>query len=807
MRRLALDGGNLRLSIQQEKRFPPHPPTTNISQSYDPNGNRTQSALPSGVASATGAGNRMLYDGSCYYTYDADGNRTAKYQNSVDSGFDSHATNITIYNWNNANELVSVKTYATYSDYTSGATPSSEVDYAYDAFGRMVSMSPSGGTAENFIYDGQNVALVLNSVGQAVERELYGPAVDQVLATEYATPLSDGGPQSAGTVDWALPDNQQTIRDVAVYNSSTHTTSIADHLVYDPFGQMTYQSNSANQPQFTYEGMWQDPVTGLDLSSPSAWYDPSTGGSLSQLSTNPGQGTNPYEFSNNSPTNPNNPSPTGGSSGLTTISNPPDGPNPTNYPSVYSSDAGGYQSSSNSLTGGYGAGDYQAGYGASPGATTFQESTSQSISKNAWEVEWEIEHQWWVAHRAAQQAVGTLTPWWAVSGGGAVPVSNLIRDDGDWFDTISDFFAAFGDTVTLNGTKRIRQAAGIDQVNYQSAGYANGAAAGTVANVALSTVSPCGPAGALIKAVNAVQAISGSLNAADNIAQGQYVAAASDIAGVVGNAAQLGTSCFVAGTPLLTQDGSKPIEEFKVGDLVLSAPEDDPSAPVQPRRVEEIFTRVSPLIEVRVRGQVIRTTVEHPFYVHGKGWLQASALSEGDLLKSHDGQFVGVDDIAVTDEVTTVYNMRIAEYHTYFVGDVDWGFSVWAHNSEYEAPRTPNGPVESRHYSSSPEGVSLHDEAQAFRDAQGLSPQRNVATANVVVDGNPETVRFVNDPGGMHSEQKLIAWDDAMQARGADVKVLQVYSERPPCGDYSANCANTLGNRYGQNLDVYHGNR
>jgi hypothetical protein len=37
---------------------------------------------------------------------------------------------------------------------------------------------------------------------------------------------------------------------------------------------------------------------------------------------------------------------------------------------------------------------------------------------------------------------------------------------------------------------------------------------------------------------------------------------------------------------------------------------------------------------------------------------------------------------AVTDsgEVTTVYNVRIAEYHTYFVGSRDWAFSVWAHN-------------------------------------------------------------------------------------------------------------------------------
>jgi hypothetical protein len=38
--------------------------------------------------------------------------------------------------------------------------------------------------------------------------------------------------------------------------------------------------------------------------------------------------------------------------------------------------------------------------------------------------------------------------------------------------------------------------------------------------------------------------------------------------------------------------------------------------------------------------------------------------------------------VAVTDsgEVTTVYNLRVSEFHTYFVGCQGWGFSVWAHN-------------------------------------------------------------------------------------------------------------------------------
>ena len=34
-----------------------------------------------------------------------------------------------------------------------------------------------------------------------------------------------------------------------------------------------------------------------------------------------------------------------------------------------------------------------------------------------------------------------------------------------------------------------------------------------------------------------------------------------------------------------------------------------------------------------------------------------------------------------TGREEVVYNGRVAEYHTYFVGDEGWGFSVWAHNS------------------------------------------------------------------------------------------------------------------------------
>ena len=139
--------------------------------------------------------------------------------------------------------------------------------------------------------------------------------------------------------------------------------------------------------------------------------------------------------------------------------------------------------------------------------------------------------------------------------------------------------------------------------------------------------------------------------------------------------------CFAAGTPLLTPDGSKPIEAFRPGDWVLSAPEDDPDAPVVPRIVEEVFEAWSSLLELRVGSVAIRTSPEHPFWVEGRGWTSADELVEGDRLHTYEGDTVILGSVTPLPEMVPVYNLRVQEYHTYFVGSRLWGFAVWAHNS------------------------------------------------------------------------------------------------------------------------------
>lgn len=83
---------------------------------------------------------------------------------------------------------------------------------------------------------------------------------------------------------------------------------------------------------------------------------------------------------------------------------------------------------------------------------------------------------------------------------------------------------------------------------------------------------------------------------------------------------------------------------------------------------------------LHIGGQVIRTTPEHRFWVASKGWTSTKDLVTGDELIGLDGQRVAVEDLLATGEVERVYNFRVAEHHTYFVGAAEWGFEVWAHN-------------------------------------------------------------------------------------------------------------------------------
>jgi hypothetical protein len=167
----------------------------------------------------------------------------------------------------------------------------------------------------------------------------------------------------------------------------------------------------------------------------------------------------------------------------------------------------------------------------------------------------------------------------------------------------------------------------------------------------------------------------------EGISEGNTTKAALGAMGFLGSFANLLKVCFAAGTPLLTPTGEKPIEQFRAGDWILTAPEDNPEAPPEAKQVEEVFTGEQAILNLRVGGKDIRTTELHPFWVRGRGWTPAKELIAGDHLRSYDERWVVVESVTNTGEIAAVYNLRIADYHTYFVGKREWGWSVWSHNT------------------------------------------------------------------------------------------------------------------------------
>jgi hypothetical protein len=210
-----------------------------------------------------------------------------------------------------------------------------------------------------------------------------------------------------------------------------------------------------------------------------------------------------------------------------------------------------------------------------------------------------------------------------------------------------------------------------------------------------------------------------------------------------------GQNCFAAGTPVLTPDGQKPIEELRPGDLVLSRSEHDLHAPPEPRLVRDTFVRVAPVIVLQIDGVTIRTTAEHPFYVKGKGWQCAKELQVGDRLATSDGQWATVEQIGDAGQVVTVYNLSVEDYHTYFVGHEAWGFAIWVHNADYFIQPTGSG-----RYGLHPEGGGVVYEQLANGTRQQVPTFANVSelaryleNKTLVVGPNARTIPAAGQRG------------------------------------------------------------
>jgi RHS repeat-associated protein len=103
-------------------------------------------------------------------------------------------------------------------------------------------------------------------------------------------------------VNWALSDNQGTVRDV-IDSSGV----VLNHLVYDSYGQVTSETNPSLDFRFGYTGRERDKETGLQYNR-ARYYDSFTGGFIGQDPIGFGGGdANLYRYVGNSPLNGTDP--------------------------------------------------------------------------------------------------------------------------------------------------------------------------------------------------------------------------------------------------------------------------------------------------------------------------------------------------------------------------------------------------------------------------------------------------------------------------------------------------------------------
>jgi RHS repeat-associated protein len=281
---------------------------TDETYSYDDNGNRADYTIDDA--------NRLVDDGTYTYEYDPEGNRTKRTNKAT--------YDYTIYVWDHRNRLIEVQDWdANGTTNTNNDEQVQDVLYQYDGFNQMTRRlvtTGEGTTNTVFVYDeGQVVLQYDGEDGDPLpqtalsHRFLWAPAVDQLLADENVTSLSDA---SENEVLWALTDRMGSITD-AVDSSGIERL----HRVFDSFGNVTDESHYDDEHDpvissgegyldeaFAYTGRWFDKATGLqnNLNRP---YDSAIGRWLSEDPIGfAGDSSNLYRYAGNSPTNYGDPS-------------------------------------------------------------------------------------------------------------------------------------------------------------------------------------------------------------------------------------------------------------------------------------------------------------------------------------------------------------------------------------------------------------------------------------------------------------------------------------------------------------------
>lgn len=148
-------------------------------------------------------------------------------------------------------------------------------------------------------------------------------------------------------------------------------------------------------------------------------------------------------------------------------------------------------------------------------------------------------------------------------------------------------------------------------------------------------------------------------------------------------AAKCAKKCFVAGTQIAVEGGTKSIEDIQIGDWVYAY--DVESGEQKLQEVLDIYqNEVNELAQVVVGEEEILTTLNHGFYVVEKGWIEAQYLEPGDRVQLYSGEEAEVSLVRKIELAVpiAVYNFNVNDFHNYYVGEG----KVLVHNRCSEIP-------------------------------------------------------------------------------------------------------------------------
>lgn len=149
--------------------------------------------------------------------------------------------------------------------------------------------------------------------------------------------------------------------------------------------------------------------------------------------------------------------------------------------------------------------------------------------------------------------------------------------------------------------------------------------------------------------------------------------------GLLGKKVAKTCNSFDGETLVATEFGLTPISQIKIGDSIWAYNEQTDEKSLQ--EVVHLITGegYKKLVDIELAsGEVIVATVEHPFYLpETKEWIDAGDLTEEHTLLDLLNNPLGVISVTVYFKQAKVYNLTVANDHTYYVGQS----GVLSHNT------------------------------------------------------------------------------------------------------------------------------